>query len=336
MTGDVTAGFDVRGAQARAWRRFAAVLLIGAGGLLAAGGAVSMTVDPYWIVRTDPPWRSWSGGVNRLLDVEMRRAKPLQLFVRPAETVLVGSSTVYRGLRPDDLPGSAGRGYNLGLSSLMASELPSVARLVAARGSKRVLIGLDYFMFTGMAAPPPLDARLADRLARFEARAKAVASLGALEGCRPAALARAYEPGAWQADGFKTAPDYPAEVTRRIAAQQNFATMAYRNEALAELARALELLAGRDVRLYLSPMSGPQRALASAAGRWPEIARWRADIAALVRRHGTPFLDLVDGHPFEDADPERGSSRFWLDSSHFKPEVGRWILDRLSELPGRA
>jgi hypothetical protein len=67
--------------------------------------------------------------------------------VRPAETVLLGSSTVYRGMRPAELP--AGREtFNLGLSSLTAAELPALARMVAARASAGVVIGLDYFMFT--------------------------------------------------------------------------------------------------------------------------------------------------------------------------------------------
>jgi hypothetical protein len=76
-------------------------------------------------------------------------------------------------------------------------------------------------------------------------------------------------------------------------------------------------------------MSAPQRALASAAGRDGEIAQWRADVAAAARRRDVPLSDLVDCRSFDDFDPARGSSRFWLDNSHIKPEVGRRILDQV-------
>ncbi|HKH35089.1 MAG TPA: hypothetical protein VKA80_13170 [Beijerinckiaceae bacterium] len=294
---------------------------------LSTGLGATTFMDPYWVFRRNPPWVAWTGGVNRLLDVDMRRTKPLQLFSRPADTALVGSSTVYRGLRPAHL--AEGEGYNFGLSSLMADELPAVAALIAARKPRRVVIGLDYFMFTSFPGPPRLRAGLENRGGRTEAWIKTALSFRALAGVAPAVLASAYEPGAWRFDGYKATPDYPAAATQRIAREQMFETMRYRPETIGHLEAALAALRGADVRLYLSPMSAPQRALASAAGHGHELARWRADVAAAMQRLGVPIHDLVDPHPFDDFDPARGSSRFWLDNSHFKAEVGRWILDQV-------
>ncbi len=233
----------------RPWPDFVRVFAVAGGAALIAGAVATIAVDPYWVFRHSPLWVAWTGGVNRLLDVDMRRAKPLQLFTRPAETVLVGSSTVYRGINPADLGGSGG--YNFGVSSLMADELPAVAALLAARRVGRIAIGLDYFMFTSFPGPPRLEQGLEARAARLEAWVKAALSL---------------------------------------------------------------------------------RALASAAGRDREITQWRADVAAAAQRLGVPIRDLVDRHPFDDFDPARGSSRFWLDNSHFKPEVGRWIMNELGLL----
>ncbi|MDF3060782.1 MAG: hypothetical protein K0S06_891 [Microvirga sp.] len=311
----------------RPWPDFVRVFAVAGGAALIAGAVATIAVDPYWVFRHSPLWVAWTGGVNRLLDVDMRRAKPLQLFTRPAETVLVGSSTVYRGINPADLGGSGG--YNFGVSSLMADELPAVAALLAARRVGRIAIGLDYFMFTSFPGPPRLEQGLEARAARLEAWAKAALSLRALAGIIPPVLASAYEPGAWRFDGHKATPDYAAAVTERIAREQMFGTMRYRPQTLAYLEAALKRLGGADVRLYLSPMSRPQRALASAAGRDREITQWRADVAAAAQRLGVPLRDLVDQHPFDDFDPARGSSRFWLDNSHFKPEVGRWIMNEL-------
>src|SRR4051794_15441919 len=121
----------------RDWNDFGKALVVSCALSLAVGVAVTAAVDPYWVFRRDPPWLAWTGGVNRFLDLDMRRAKPLQLFVRSAETVLVGSSTVYRGIDPSDLVD--GVGYNLGLSSLMADELPAIAELLVAREVRRVV-----------------------------------------------------------------------------------------------------------------------------------------------------------------------------------------------------
>ena len=52
--------------------------------------------DPYWVFRDEPPWLQQTGGANRLIDLDMRRVKPLQLMARPHGTVLIGSSIVYR------------------------------------------------------------------------------------------------------------------------------------------------------------------------------------------------------------------------------------------------
>ncbi|MFL4993767.1 MAG: hypothetical protein ACJ8DV_21125, partial [Microvirga sp.] len=162
-----------------------------------------------------------------------------------------------------------------------------------------------------------------------EAWIKAALSLRALAGTVPFVLASAYEPGVWHFDGHKTTPDYPAEVTERIAREQMFEAMRYRSETIEDLEAALRRLTHVDVRLYLSPMSRPQRMLAAGKGREAEIARWRSDVGATAQRLGIPFSDLVDCHSFDDFDSARGSSRFWLDNSHFKPEVGHWILGQI-------
>ncbi|MBV9077775.1 MAG: hypothetical protein JO048_09845 [Methylobacteriaceae bacterium] len=315
----------MRDAGAR-WRGFVRDAALAASLALAAGVSAILATDPLWIWQERPPWLAWTGGVNRLLDAEMRRAKPLQLFGRPAGTLLVGSSVVYRGLDPALVRDGA---YNLGLSSLMADELPDVARLAAARGAQTVLIGLDYFMFSAFPGPPRLPTGLEAPASRLAASLHVALSLRTLAGAAPFVLARAYEGGAWQADGFKTTPDYGSAATLAIAADQRFGDMAYRPATLAHLRAALAILAGRDVRLYLSPMSRPQRRLADTAGRGPELADWRADVAAVAREAGVALLDLVDAPGLDDFDPARGSSAFWFDNLHFKPAVGRMVLARL-------
>lgn len=267
---------------------------------------------------------------SRLLDVEMRLVKPLQLGrIRPG-TVLVGSSVVYRGLDPHDLSRQAQQpAYNAGLSSLMAAELPTMAALIVDIGSvRRVVIGLDYFMFTRMPPPPPLRPALATRSGRLDALVGIVLNPDAIERLARRGQART-EPGEWRGDGFKTTPDFDAALTQRAAAAQDIAAMAYRPERLRDLDTALARLPGLELSLYLSPMSVAQRQLIPQGGRAAELARWRTEVAAPAAAKGLILHDLSDAHPFEDFDPAQGSSRFWIDHMHFKPGLGRWILARL-------
>jgi hypothetical protein len=93
-------------------------------------------------------------GVSRLLDVEMRKIKPLQIARTLPSTLLIGSSVVYRGIDPRELAMDIGRPYNAGMSSLMADELPRLATFAADLDSTgRVVISLDYFMFSGLLPP---------------------------------------------------------------------------------------------------------------------------------------------------------------------------------------
>lgn len=292
-----------------------------------AGTAATIWADPLWAFRVDPPWVARTGGVNRLVDVEMRRAKPFWLQAAAPDLVLLGTSVAYRGLDPRDASPTA---FNFGLSAMMAPELPTLAALAAAEPSvRRIAIGLDYFMFTDFPAPPPIDPANATEAGRLRARLGATVSLRVLAGIVPAVLARALEPGAWRRDGFKSSPGYAADFTRRASAAETQHRLAYRPETIADLRLALARLSGRDVRLYLSPTSPDFQRIARDKGRGPEIAAWKRDVAAVAEAAGVPLHDLTRQHPFADFDADAGSSATWLDTLHFRPVVGRWVLERI-------
>jgi hypothetical protein len=291
--------------------------------------ALTLWRDPYWVFRDNPPWTRDGAGASRLLDVEMRLIKPLQIARLKPQTLLIGSSVVYRGLDPRDVSVAAGQVYNAGFSALMARELPTLAALALDVGSVgRVVIALDYFMFTAWPAPPPIDRKLATAAGRREALVSVVLNPKTIDNLRGPRVLRT-EPGLWHGDGYKETPDFDAELVGKITREQNIAAMAYRPGDLAHLERALDLLRGREVIIVLSPMSAAQRQLVEAGGRGAELAAWRQDLARLTVRHGLSLHDVVSGHPFEDFDPGRASSRYWLDTLHFKPEVGRWLLGRI-------
>jgi hypothetical protein len=311
-------------------RGFASTFVAIVAGVLLLTTAATLWRDPFWVFRAAPPWTRDGAGASRLLDTQMRRVKPLQIANLRPGTLLVGSSVVYRGLDPRHLaPSLPQPTYNAGLSSLMADELPVLAALARDVGSiRRVVIGLDYFMFTRLPPPPPLRPELASGFGRAEMRLKMMFNSEAPDNLRGDGQRRT-EPGLWRGDGFKTTPDFDAALTRKVAAAQDIAAMAYEPSRLAALSATLDRLRGLDIALYLSPTSGAQLKLLAEGGRRPEFERWRADVAVVTGRHGLTLHDLATGHPFDDFDPDKGSSRFWVDNVHFKPEVGRWVLAQL-------
>lgn len=316
-------------------RGFAATFVGIVAGVLLLTAAATIWRDPFWVFRAAPPWTRDGAGASRLLDTQMRRVKPLQIANLRPGTLLVGSSVVYRGLDPRDFaPGLQQEVYNAGIASLMGAELPVLAALARDVGSvNRVVIGLDYFMFTRMPPPPPLRPEIASAFGRAETRLKLIFNTDAPENLWGRGLKRT-EPGLWRGDGFKTTPDFDAAMTRKVAAAQDIAAMAYEPERLAALDATLDRLRGLDIAIYLSPISRAQLGLLSVGGRLPEFERWRMNVAVVTGRHGLTLHDLATGHPFDDFDPEKGSSRFWVDNVHFKPEVGRWVLAQLGLASG--
>ncbi|NNM74957.1 SGNH/GDSL hydrolase family protein [Enterovirga aerilata] len=319
-------------AAGRRWRR---ALAAAAGALLLALAAIVGRVvwfDAYWLFRESPPWLAQTGGGNRLLDRQTRRAKVLQAMTRDYEVALVGSSTVYHGLDPRDVaPDLKGRVFNAGISALVADELPVVASVVRSRrGVERVVLGLDYFMFSRRELPAVrLSRSLLTASGRWNALLGSLVSEYAIRDSFLHRVAGAEDPGAWTRDGFRITPPLPPELTLRNDETRRRTTAPYRPETLARLDEALAALRGRSLTVYLAPVSPAQRRLMAELDLLDDFARWRTDTAQAAGAHGARFLDLADlgaDHPF---DPREGSNEVWLDNLHYTPVLGRQILERV-------
>jgi hypothetical protein len=290
-------------------------------------------LDPLWAYQASPPWLTYTHGVNRALDTYMRRAKPLRLtmmehgILAPPTTVLIGSSTVYRGVNPETLPPLFQPAYNFGLSSLMASELPLAVQLAVASGAKRVVVGLDFFMFTAFRGPSPLQPTLATVSGRLHAIVQSVVSVSPLTALAATAL-HSTEPGFWEYSGFKKTPNFTAAVTQKMDQDHSFKTMQYDAHSLQFLDAALKQMTHQHIIFYLSPQTKAELKRADQFQRRWEIARWRADMRLWAKERGVVLVDFSQ-HSFDDFNPNQGSSAFWLDHLHFKPAVGTWIGQQL-------
>lgn len=299
--------------------------------LLVAGAAGRVIwFDAYWIFREDPPWRAATDGNSRLLDRQTRRAKVLQALTRPYDVALIGSSTVYHGLDPADVTAVApSRVFNAGISAIIATELPVIAAVVAARAPARATLGLDYYMFSRPGVPVHLDEALANPSGRLAALMGSVLGRYALADSRLAAVAGGDDPGAWTRQGFRITPPLPAALTVQNDATRRRSTAPFRPETLAGLDLALARLSRTDLTVYLSPVSDAQRRVLADLGLTDDFERWREAVMRLGAARGWPILDLTglgDPYPF---DPARGSTPAWLDNLHYTPLIGRQVLERL-------
>ena len=314
--------------------RWRDALAVGALVLTLALALVAVRVvwfDAYWLFREHPPWLDVTGGANRTLDRQTRRAKMLQALDRDYAIALVGSSTVYHGLDPRDAnPRLSGTIFNAGISALMGAELPIMASVVASRGHVRqVAIGLDYYMFSRRGGPPPLSPSLQTALGRWNARLGSLFGLYALADSAIDQVAGGDDPGGWTRSGFRITPGLPPALTRQNALVRRRTTSSYLPDLMGALDVALDRLVGLDVQVYLSPVNDAQRRLMSELGLLDDFARWRADAARIAADHRVGFHDLADlalGVPF---DPDRGSTDVWLDNLHYRPVLGRRVLEVL-------
>ena len=253
----------------------------------------------------------------------------LQALDRGYTIALVGSSTVYHGLDPRETDERVrGTTFNAGISALMGAELPTMASVVASRGDvQKVVIGLDYYMFSRRGGPTPISPSLSTALGRWNARLGSLVSLYALTDSSIDQVAGGDDPGSWTREGFRVTPGLPPALTRQNDAIRRRTTASYLPDLMANLDEALERLAGREVELYLSPVNDAQRRVMSDLGFDDDFARWRADAARIAAAHGVGFHDLADlgrGLPF---DPATGSTEIWLDNLHYTPVLGRRVLE---------
>jgi hypothetical protein len=284
--------------------------------------------DAYWLFRQTPPWLADTGGSSRLLDRQTRRAKALQALTRSYSIALLGSSTVYHGLDPRDAdPSVRDAIFNAGISGILAAELPVMASIVASRsGVERVVLGLDYYMFSRSGGSVQLDRSLATPLGRANALIGSVWSRYALFDSRIGAIADNSDPGTWTRAGFRAVPALSSEITVEHDAIRRRTSTTFRPETLEALDVVLGKLKPRRVDVYLAPVSGAQHRVMADLGLTDDFERWRQAVTQKLATLGVPVLDLVDLGASFPFDPARGSTDAWLDNLHFTPVIGRKVL----------
>ena len=94
-----------------------------------------------------------------------------------------------------------------------------------------------------------------------------------------------------------------------------------------------------DLRLFLTPAHARQLEISAATGEWPSIESAKRALVRVLAEDAASHPDrapfpLYDFSGYSSVTTERlpnpgEEMRYYWDSSHFKEEVGDWVLDRL-------
>lgn len=304
---------------------------IGIAVLALMGAAINGLIDPYSIF--DSP--EIAGLNTHKSPGAPRFFKPLQASARQAGTVILGSSRAQVGLNPDDLPST----YNFGIPGVLMAEMLSYGKHVMADTSvKRLIIGLDFFVFNDNEYErASFDAAVTGRNILLRTIPETLFSFEALNRSRKT-FRLSYKRKAvfHRANGFFLMRP-PKDLTAReamLASVRDFLAPGGLYADIGEFQRSLGALdalaaaaAVKGVRLdlFISPTHAALMEALTIAGLRPGYEAWKRGVMKITARHGATLWDF-GGYTQLTSIELPDAQRNFIDASHYRPEVGRRLL----------
>lgn len=310
------------------YKTYVLALLIVVLGMVVISGIYVAKNDPYWAWRKVPPWYRQGGGYNRVLDTRQRFAKAIQIVTRQPDVIIIGSSRAYRGINTEGQ--HAQRWYNAGIPSLRIREIDAYIRHVLHwTPVKTIVLGLDYFMFdTNVQSLPGFDENLGGYTFLFKAIPTSLFSRMAYKDTRRALKGRRNPDGYWTYSGFKITNLRSQAVVEEGLQRLNAKKIALTPAEYDVYSGILEYVQQHEVRLivFLSPINIRQLEGMMDDGEYADFMVWRDRVGTMTREHGVAFYDFSLNNPFFIDRITAGSTPYWIDTSHYSPVVGAWIL----------
>jgi hypothetical protein len=100
----------------------------------------------------------------------------------------------------------------------------------------------------------------------------------------------------------------------------------YSRSAMEDLGRIVHLCQKKKIRLnlFISPSHATEWESIRLSGAWSKFENWKRDIAKLH-----PVWDF-SGYNSVTTEPIQKHMQNYMDSSHYTPHVGSWILEKMS------
>lgn len=329
------------------------------GGALATIAAFNLAADPFevfGVVRSER--------IARCREYEARVAKVEQFLQTKPERVLLGSSRIEVGFDPQQAYPGEESVYNYGLSGTSLQEISlHLNSIIERESTKKVLLGLDFYNFNDLAGTTEKSA-----LSRFAPNYRPVEYyLQNLLGWYATKFSlrmvkNSVDPSDsfGRRDGLRAyrEPLAPNRNKIEIELKEGFMANPVIQQTFRYTGKATELLREAAVRcrernveleLVILPVHAVRLEGERAAGAWPTREQWIRDLTVVVDETNAlplpgPKIVLWDFTGFSGRVAERlpardEVSRWYRETSHFRPELGNLVAAVLAgktELDGES
>lgn len=310
--------------------------------------SISLLVDPYglygYFLRTG--FNQQKEGVRS----KIRFVKALELPLRRPQTVIMGSSRVHDAMNPEHpLLQEYPPVYNLGVDMNRIHETLLLLRHATENSNiKRVVIGLDLFMFNSLVTKnPDFDENLIGRQVGFidyivPTVFSSVAvqdSWATIQTSRRQMQRREFLPNGFRPQAFFSLKNYPAAhyytnwvfLTPRPQSTIYYSKIVLNETVFSDFNSILELCGQRgiDVRLYINPAHAHLDGEGiRAVGKWDVFEDWKRRITTIADKHNVPLWDF-SGYNSVTTEKVESPMKYYWDSSHFNELVSDWIVKRI-------
>ena len=315
-------------------------------------GLLNYAVDPYGLYRTF----EFVGGNQQKEGVrnKIRFVKALELPLRRPKTIILGSSRVHDGINPDNpilKEDGYSPAYNLGVDmSRIHESLQYLKHALANSEVKRVIIGLDFFMFNAsQKVNYNFDSSLVGRrIESVDYITNTIFSTDAFmdsvrtlkishsQPGRMEFLANGYRPGSsvfYKLKNYEALHRYTNFIF--LSSQPNitkyYSDFSLDQEVFDDFERILKICQDNqiDIKLYISPAHANLDGEGIwAAEKWGMMEEWKKRVTLISNRYGVAVWDFSGYNSITTEEVLTPMKNYW-DSSHFTERVGNMIIARI-------
>ena len=324
--------------------------------------AINWKVDPYAIFQTRGGLAK--GEVSPLLTLNERVFKTVLLARENPAAIILGTSRADIGMDPDHPALGGKRAANLATFGQPIAESRQLLALAASGGGlKTAVVGLDFFAFNALFPYPsdfdtenfaesrPLQLAFSVTTSldswKYRKRARRAAgdcclSNGARYPNRPDQFVGHYRSHFMSSERMYLLEKYlPSPGCAFSFAGRKHASTLDELRAMMALAHAKNIA----LKLFVSPSHARQWEVVASAGLWAQWQQWKRELvringeeAARAGRNPFPLWDFSGYNAITtEAVPREGDlqtrMRWYSDSSHYVPALGRVILDKMFAQP---
>ena len=350
-------------------KRYLTQFLLSAATFFAAFGAINWVVDPYWIYGS--PQIKHFNSIKPLIYEHPRLFKTNNVLHYPPEAIVLGTSREDAGIDPKHEAFRGLRAFNCAIPGQPYFEANKILETLASNNTfpKLIVFGAIFEhsnpYFHGVI--PDYTEENYNKLYRY----RLLLSLSTLEASAKTVIKNQYINKRSLRDGFRP-PEYWEDVhgfgmhrliyetTHQTLVQEQLPLPAFKQVLSAagvspipmEEVREMVALAYREksnMKIFIGPSHALQWETIWVNGIWPVFEAWKRELVDIVeseavKAHATPFqvwdFSGYNSITTEEVPPVgdiKTPMHNYYDSSHYTPDIGRLVLDRIFnlEVPGR-